>query len=145
MKKFVLEFLRRGLIACGIGPIVLAVVYLILQRSSNVQLLTVSEVCTGIFSLTALAFIAGGFNALYQLERLPLMPAILIHGGVLYVSYLGTFLVNGWLDTGATPVLVFSVIFVIGYLVIWAIIYAIIKKRTARINEMLQKKQRAEG
>ncbi|MBR6571696.1 MAG: DUF3021 domain-containing protein [Clostridia bacterium] len=145
MKKFVLEFLRRGLIACGIGPVVLAVVYLILQRSSNVQLLTVSEVCTGIFSLTALAFSAGGLNALYQLERLPLMPAILIHGGVLYVSYLGTFLVNGWLDTGATPVLVFSVIFVIGYLVIWAIIYAIIKKRTARINEMLQKKQRAEG
>lgn len=145
MKKFVLEFLRRGLIACGIGPVVLAVVYLILQRSSNVQLLTVSEVCTGIFSLTALAFIAGGLNALYQLERLPLMPAILIHGGVLYVSYLGTFLVNGWLDTGATPVLVFSIIFVIGYLVIWAIIYAIIKKRTARINEMLQKKQRAEG
>ena len=145
MKKFVLEFLRRGLIACGIGPVVLAVVYLILQRSSNVQLLTVSEVCTGIFSLTALAFSAGGLNALYQLERLPLMPAILIHGGVLYVSYLGTFLVNGWLDTGATPVLVFSIIFVIGYLVIWAIIYAIIKKRTARINEMLQKKQRAEG
>ena len=145
MKKFVLEFLRRGLIACGIGPVVLAVVYLILQRSSNVQLLTVSEVCTGIFSLTALAFSAGGLNALYQLERLPLMLAILIHGGVLYVSYLGTFLVNGWLDTGATPVLVFSVIFVIGYLVIWAIIYAIIKKRTARINEMLQKKQRAEG
>ena len=145
MKKFVLEFLRRGLIACGIGPVVLAVVYLILQRSSNVQLLTVSEVCTGIFSLTALAFSAGGLNALYQLERLPLMLAILIHGGVLYVSYLGTFLVNGWLDTGATPVLVFSIIFVIGYLVIWAIIYAIIKKRTARINEMLQKKQRAEG
>jgi len=26
MKKFVLEFLRRGLIAAGIGPIVLAIV-----------------------------------------------------------------------------------------------------------------------
>ena len=141
MKKFVLEFLRRGLVACGLGPIVLAILYLILQQNAAVETLTVNQVCIGIFSLTALAFIAGGMNAVYQIERLPLMVAILIHGGVLYISYLGTYLLNGWLDWGITPILVFTGIFVLGYLVIWAIIYSIIKKNTERINEMLKKQQ----
>lgn len=30
MKKYVLEFFHRGLIACGFGPIVLVFLYLIL-------------------------------------------------------------------------------------------------------------------
>ena len=141
MKKFVLEFLRRGLIASGIGPIVLAIVYLILKQSAAIDTLTVNQVCIGIFSLSALAFIAGGMNAIYQVERLPLMTAILIHGGVLYIGYLGTYLLNDWLDFGIIPIIVFSAIFVVGYIVIWAIIYSIIRRNTARLNEMLKKKQ----
>ena len=141
MKKYLLEFLRRGLAACGIGPIVLAVFYLILQSRGTLEPLTVNQVCLGIFSLSALAFIAGGMNAVYQIEQLPLMVAILIHGTVLYISYLLTYLVNGWLERGATPILVFSGIFVFGYLAIWTVIYSIIKKNTARINEKLKKKQ----
>lgn len=141
MKKFILDFLRKGLVACGLGPIVLAVLYLILQQSAAIETLTVNQVCIGIFSLTALAFIAGGMNAIYQIERLPLMVAVLIHGVVLYVSYLGTYLLNQWLDWGATPILVFSGIFVVGYLTIWAIIYSIIKRNTEKLNEILKKRQ----
>lgn len=140
MKKFVLEFLRRGAIASGSGPIVLAIIYMILQQVAEVETLTVNQVCIGIFSLTALAFIAGGLNALYQIERLPLMFAILIHGIALYVSYLATYLINDWLDFGAIPIIIFSAIFVVGYIVIWAIIYSIIKKNTARVNEILKQK-----
>ena len=141
MKKFVSEFLRRGLIACGLGPIVLAIVYWILQQSAAVETLTVNQVCIGIFSLSALAFIAGGMNVIYQIERLPLMVAILIHGGVLYISYLATYLLNGWLEWGVTPILVFSGIFVVGYFAIWAIIYSIIKRNTEKLNEVLKQRQ----
>ena len=84
-------------------------------------------------------------NVIYQIERLPLMVAILIHGGVLYISYLATYLLNDWLEWGAIPILVFSGIFILGYLVIWAIIYCIIKKRTDRLNEILKQKQQSEG
>lgn len=142
MKKHVLEFLRRGFAACGFGPLVLAVFYLIMNQQADVQTLTINQVCLGIFSLSALAFIAGGMNFIYQLERLPLMVAILIHGGVLYLSYLATYLINGWLEQGITPILVFSGIFVLGYVAIWAVIYSIIKKRTAKLNDMLQKQQK---
>ena len=141
MKKFVLEFLRRGFIAAGIGPIVLAIVYLILQQVADVHTLTVHEVCIGILSLTTLAFIAGGMNSIYQVERLPLMTAILIHGGVLYIGYLGTYLLNDWLGFGIIPIIVFTAIFVVGYIVIWAIIYSTIRRNTAKLNEMLKKKQ----
>ena len=141
MKKFVLEFLRRGLIAAGIGPIVLAIVYLILQQTGAVETLSVNQVCIGIFSITALAFIAGGMNAIYQIERLPLMVAILIHGSILYIGYLGTYLLNDWLDFGTLPIIVFSTVFVVGYIIIWVIIYFIIKKNTAKLNKILKEKQ----
>ena len=141
MKKFVLEFARRGFIATGLGPIVLAIVYLILKQSAAIDTLTVNQVCIGIFSLSALAFIAGGMNAIYQVERMPLMTAILIHGGTLYIGYLGTYLLNDWLDFGIIPIIVFTAIFVVGYIVIWAIIYSIIRRNTAKLNEMLKKKQ----
>ena len=143
MKKFVLEFLRRGLIASGIGPIVLAIVYLILQQTAAVETLSVNQVCIGIFSITALAFLAGGMNAIYQIERLPLMVAILIHGGILYISYLVTYLLNDWLDLGALPIIVFSAVFVVGYIVIWAIIYSIIKRNTDQLNKMLKQKKQS--
>ena len=88
-------------------------------------------------------FVYTGMNAIYQMERLPLMWAILIHGGVLYVSYLVTYLLNDWLDLGVIPIIVFSVIFVMGYLVIWVIIYSIIKRNTAKLNESLKKRQQS--
>lgn len=143
MKNFVLDFLRRGLIAAGIGPIVLAIVYLVLQQASAIETLSVNQVCIGIFSITALAFIAGGMNAIYQIERLPLMVAILIHGGVLYIGYLGTYLLNDWLDFGALPIIAFSAVFVVGYIVIWAIIYSIIKRNATKLNKMLKQKQQS--
>ena len=143
MKKVALGFLRRGVMSCGVGPIILAVLYLILHHNGVVENVSVKELCVGIFSLSALAFIAGGMNAFYQLERLPLMAAILIHGSVLYVSYLVTYLVNGWLEWGRLPVLVFTGIFVVGYLVIWVVIYFVIKRKTKNLNEMLKEKQKS--
>ena len=141
MKKYVFEFLRRGLIALGIGPIVLAILYLILKKSVGLESLSVDAVVIGIFSISALAFIAGGMNSIYQIERLPLMAAILIHGTVLYVSYLCTYLLNDWLDFGAVPILVFSGIFVFGFFAIWAVIFLVIRRKTVKLNEKLRQKQ----
>ena len=143
MRKYALEFLRRGFVALGIGPIVLAILYLILRRHAGLESLSVDAVVIGIFSISALAFIAGGMNSIYRIERLPLMAAILIHGAVLYVSYLCTYLLNDWLDFGVVPILVFTGIFVFGFFAIWAVIYAVIHKNTQSLNEKLKQKQNA--
>lgn len=141
MKKYFLEFVRRGMTACGLGPIVLAVLYLILQHQEKIYSLTVSEVCLGIFSLSLLAFLAGGMNFVYQIEQLPLMIAIFIHGGVLYISYLITYLVNDWLIWGRIEIFVFSGIFILGYIIIWIIIYTITKRNTEKVNQLLQERE----
>ena len=142
MKKIIAEFFRRGLVAFGFGPLVLAVFYLILQQQTAIEVLTINQVCLGIVSLSALAFLAGGMNVIYQVEQLPLMAAILIHGIVLYISYLATYLINGWLELGVTPLLVFSAIFVTGYLAVWAVIYCITRRNTEKLNKILQEKQK---
>ena len=80
-------------------------------------------------------------TAIYQVEKLHIITAILLHGGVLYVVYLATYLINNWLEEGLIPLLVFSGIFVVGYIIIWAIIYAINRKRIAKINAILKTKQ----
>ena len=144
MRKNIVEFFRKGLTSCCIGPLVLVVLYLILQKEAGLQTLTVREVCVGILSLSGLAFIAGGMNVIYQIEKLPLMWAIFIHGLVLYISYLATYLVNSWLEWGTASVLVFSGIFMLGYLAIWAVIYSITKRNTEKVNAMLKKKQQTE-
>ena len=141
MKKFISAFMLRGLVSMGLGPIVLAIVYWILKQAVAIDTLTVPQICIGIFSLSVLAFLAGGMNAIYQIERMPLMTAILIHGSVLYVGYLCTYLLNDWLDFGIIPIVVFTAIFVVGYIVIWAIIYSVTRRNTAKLNEMLKKKQ----
>ena len=143
MRQVIREFFRRGLVACGFGPLILAVVYLILQQS-GLRTLTVHEVCVGILSLWGLAFLAGGMNVVYQIERLPLMGAILVHGMALYLGYLVTYLVNDWLAWGMTPVLVFTAIFVLGYLAVWAVIYTVTKQNTAKVNAMLKDIQQIE-
>ena len=135
-----MEFIRRGLAASGLGPLVLAVIYLILDRLGTAQSLDAAAVSTGIFSLTALAFVAGGMNVIYQLERLPLMAAVTIHGAVLYTGYLAVYLINGWLEQGSGPILVFSAVFIVGYLLIWALIYAVTRRRTKRLNGLLEKR-----
>ena len=140
MRKFILEFLRRGWGACGVGPLILGIIYLALRQSAALETLTINQACIGIFSTAALAFVAGGMNAVYRLERLPLMAAISIHGGVLYLSYLVTYLLNDWLEWGSVPILVFSGIFLFGYLAIWVTIYSIIRRNTQKLNESLRKK-----
>ena len=142
MKKFILDFMLRGLVACGFGPAVLAIIYFAIYKSGAVETLPIPEICVGILSISALAFICGGMTAIYQVEKLHIIAAIMLHGGVLYLAYLVTYLLNNWLAEGTIPLLVFSGIFVVGFAVIWVIIYTIDRKRTAKINAILKTKQK---
>ena len=138
MKKFWKEFFLRGLIASGGGPVVLAIIYGILGAAGEVSQLTPSEVCLGIITITLLAFLAAGMTAVYKMEQLPLAMAILLHGGVLYLAYILTYLINGWLQNALTPILVFTGIFIVGYALIWGIIYWVEKSRTNKLNKLVK-------
>lgn len=138
MKKFVLEFLRRGLVVAAFGPVVLAVVYGVLGAAGVVESLSPAEVCRGILTITLLSFVAGGMTAVYKLERLPLLSAALIHAGVLYLDYLLIYLVNGWIRRSLTVIGIFTLCFVVGYALIWLGIYAGTRAKTEQLNRKLR-------
>lgn len=139
MKTFWKDFLFRGLIAAAGGPVVLAIIYGIIGATGEVTSLTPQEVCLGILTITLLAFTVGGMTAIYQVEQLPLASAILIHGGVLYATYLLIYLINGWLQKGIVPIMVFTGIFLVAYILIWAIIYCTERAKIRKLNEMRKK------
>ena len=138
MKKFWKEFLFRGLICAAGGPLVLAIIYGILGAVGAVEAFSPREVCTGILTITMLAFIVAGMTAIYQMEQLPLPTMILLHGGGLYIAYILTYLINGWLLSQLKPILIFTGIFVAGYALIWLIIYLVERAKTKKLNNLLK-------
>lgn len=138
MKKHILEFTKRGLLAAAGGPVVLAIVYGILGATGVATALSPVEVSMGILSVTVMAFIAAGITMIYQVERLPLATAITIHGGVLYLDYLLMYLLNSWLPRDWAGIGIFTAIFVVGYALVWVCIYLCIRTKTARLNQKLR-------
>ena len=139
MKKYVLEFVKRGLMAASGGPLILAIIYGVLEATKTVTVLTPGEACMGIVSITVMAFIAAGITMIYQVESLPLPMAILIHGGVLYLDYLMIYLLNRWLPGNAVGI--FTIIFFAGFALVWLVIYLCIRKKTQRLNEKMKARQ----
>lgn len=138
MKKFMQQFLLRGCLAASGGPVILAIVYGILGATETVSSFSPSEVCLGILTVTLLAFIVAGITAIYQMEHLPLLSAILIHGAALYLAYILIYLINGWLKQQLIPILIFTGIFLAGYALIWVLIYVFTKCKAEQLNRKLK-------
>ena len=138
MKQYIVDFLRRGLLACGGGPMVLAIIYAAHSACGTIDTISLSEAAKGIITVTMLAFVAGGVTVVYQIERLALFPALLIHGAVLYLDYLVIYLINGWLASGMMPIVIFSICFILGYTAIWAFIYFASVKKTKKLNKAIK-------
>ena len=140
MKKYIIEFIKRGLMAASGGPIVVSVVYLILGKIGVVSSFTPEEVSLGIISSAVLSFVVGGISMIFTVDRLPAFTAILIHGLTLYAVYIAVYLVNGWLKSQLISVAVFSSVFLVGYGIIWLIIYLSTKNFAKRLNSRLNTK-----
>ena len=143
MKKFILRFIQNGILSCGFGPIVLAIIFLILYENGTVSEIGVPEMVRGILTSALLAFIAGGLNAIYHVEEIPLMWAILIHGAGLYLDYIIIYLSNGWLKKEPAAYLIFTACFIVGYAVIWTVIYFVTRRKTDGLNRQLEQRQKS--
>ena len=140
MKGFLKDFFKRGLIAFGFGPIVMAIVYLCLSFSGVEDTLTLKEIGTQVILVSLMAFFAAGITAVYQIEKLPLPFAIIIQCAVLYVDYISVYLINGWLKNAFLPIMIFSIAFIVSFAVIWIIVYLATKRTTKGLNESLNNK-----
>ena len=136
MKKHIKDFCMRGLAAAWGGPVIMAIVWLCLKASGVVETLTVDQAVLGILSTTVMAFVAAGVSVVYQIEALPKSMAALIQMAVLYMDYMGIYLLNGWLPPERIGL--FTLIFTAGFAVIWLIIYATIRIKVHRINQKMK-------
>ena len=75
----------------------------------------VGEMVLGVMTVSVMAFFAGGLNVAYEIDRLPLLYAALIHSVILYLDYAVIYLINVWLADGWIPFLSFSEIFATGF------------------------------
>ena len=137
MKKMMKEFIFRGLIAAGFGPIVYGIVIFIIETCGVNAMQDGSMILKAILSTYMMAFICAGASVIWQNERLGLGYSALIHGTVIYISYLITYLLNGWLDN--EKIGLFSIIFISGYIIIWLIIFITEKLKAKKLNQQLNK------
>ena len=138
MRGFIKEFAKRGFVAFGFGPIIMAIVYFAIALAGVEDFLSLAQVGKQILLVSLMAFLAGGITAIYQIERLPLPYAILIQATVLYIDYIVVYLVNGWLKKSLLPIVIFTAIFVVSYAIVWIFVYAFSKRSARRLNEKLK-------
>ena len=119
------------------GPFITAIVWFSIHATGKLETLTVTEAVLGIITTTVLAFIAAGISVIHQTENVPKAFAALIQAAVLYVDYLGFYLLNGWIPL--EKVWIFTVIFVAVFAIIWGIIYLSVKAKVDKMNRALHK------
>ena len=137
MKKYVKDFILRGLVAAGFGPIVAGIVYIVISMSIDNFTLTAGEVFLAIISTYILAFLQAGATVFNQIEHWPLLKSTFFHFITIYVAYVGCYLINSWIPFDLVFLAIFTAIFIAIYLVIWAIVYTTIKSTIKKLNSKL--------
>ena len=128
------EFFKRGMMFGGFGPIIVAIIYLIVGIPIQPM-----EYFTSVISSYLLAFLVAGASVFYQIESWGPAKASLFHMLCLYFAYLGCYLINGWIASNIKMVAVFTGIFILGYLVIWTTVSICVKYTARKLNRKLAK------
>ncbi len=137
MNKYVKEFLLRGLIFSGFGPIVLGIVYLAISGAAEGFSLSAWDVFTGILSTYILAFVQAGVSVFNQIEHWSIPKSLLCHFSVLYAAYSLCYIANSWIPFVPEVLLIFSAIFVVVYFAVWGIVYLCVRKTSRKLNSFL--------
>lgn len=131
------DFFLRGLLFGGFGPVILGIVYLILDRTSEDFALRGTEVFLGILSTYLLAFAHAGASVFNQIESWSLAKSLFCHFGLLYVAYVLCYVLNSWIPFSPLALGIFTAIFAVGYLLIWLSVYLCVRAVSKRLNKSL--------
>ena len=139
MNKYLKSFLHRGLIFGGFGPVVTGIIYLTLSLTIDNFSVSGTEMFTAIISTYLLAFIHAGCSIFNQIEHWPIAKSLFFHFLSLYLVYSVCYLINSWIPFDITVFLIFTGVFVLGYAIVWLIVYIIVKQTERKLNSKLNK------
>ncbi len=134
MNKYLKEFFLRGMMFGGFGPIIMGIIYAVLQNTESGFSLDGGEVLLAIVSTYMIAFVQAGASVLNQIDtRYPLLMTG-AHLSLLYVTYVGAYLVNSWIPFQIEALGIFTAVFVLVYAVVWVTVCLTVKAVSRKLN-----------
>ena len=138
MNRYLKEFLHRGLMFAGFGPIILGIIFFVLEKTLDDFSVNGEQILLGIVSTYLLAFVQAGVSVFNQIEHWPLPKSLFCHFGMLYVVYVFFYIVNSWIPFEWGVIGIFTAIFVVVYFVIWFTVFFIVKATGKKLNATLE-------
>lgn len=137
MNKYLKEFLHRGLMFSGFGPLVFGIVILCISYFGDMPEQPALKIFMGIITTYILAFVQAGVTVFNQIEHWSICKSLLCHFGTLYITYSLCYIFNSWIPFKVEVLGVFTVIFTVGFFAIWGIVYLCVRNTGKKINEKL--------
>ena len=138
MNRYVKEFLRRGLMFGGFGPVVAGIVFATLGATLENFSLSGSQVLLATVSTYLLAFIHAGASVFNQIEHWPIGKSLLFHFLSLYIAYSVCYCVNSWIAFEPLVLLIFTAVFAAIYFAVWLTVYFSVKLSARSLNKKLK-------
>ena len=138
MNKYFKEFLHRGLMFSGFGPIVFGIIVLCISYFDSVAVHSARNIFMGIVTTYTIAFVQAGVTVFNQIEHWSVPKSLLCHFGLLYVVYSLSYIANSWIPFKAEVLVTFTVIFAVVFFAVWGIVYLCVRSTSKKINEKLR-------
>ncbi len=138
MNRYLKEFLHRGLVFAGFGPIILGIIFFILEKTLDDFSVSGGQILLGIVSTYILAFVQAGASVFNQIEHWSLPKSLFCHFSMLYAVYVICYILNSWIPFEWGVIGIFTAIFVIVYFAVWFTVYFIAKATGKKLNATLK-------
>ena len=140
MNKYFKEFLHRGLMFGGFGPVIVGVIFAILDGALEDFSLSGGQILLAIVSTYLLAFVQAGASVFNGIESWSLAKSLGLHFLTLYVAYSTCYVVNSWIPFEPMVLVIFTAIFAVTYFFVWFLVYSIIKATERGLNKRIGNK-----
>ncbi len=137
MNKYVKSFLHRGAIFGGFGPMVMGIIYLIIEFTTDNFSINGKDIFLGIITTYFIAFLHAGASVFNQIESWSVPKSMLFNFLTIYVAYTLGYILNSWIPFNIKILLIYTGIFIIAYLIIWLIAFFSIRFTTKKLNSKL--------
>ena len=138
MNKYVKEFFHRGLVFGGFGPVIVGIVFAVLEATLDTFSLTGSQVLLAIVSTYLLAFIQAGASIFNQIEHWSTARSLFFHFLSLYIAYSMCYVLNSWIPFEPMVLLIFTVGFAVMYFAVWLTVCLIVRATSAKLNRNIK-------
>ena len=137
MNNYLKEYLKRGLMFGGFGPIIAGIVLFIINMCGVDITLSGVDVHLAIISTYILAFVQAGASVFNQIEHWPITKSLFFHFITIYLAYSLCYILNSWIPFELNVLLIFTAIFIVTYFIIWITVYLIVKLTSKKLNKQL--------